>query len=410
VVLLTGLLKQLIRTGQLTVITADGSRHLFGPGGLPAVTIRLHDRQLPYRLFLHPELALGEAYMEGSLTLESGTLQELLHLCTASVEALNSHPLQRVRHRIDLLAKSLQQNNRVPRAQSHVAHHYDLGGTLYELFLGADRQYSCAYYPQGDESLEEAQLRKQAHIAAKLLLQPGMRVLDIGSGWGGLGLFLARTARVNVTGVTLSAEQLEASRERAAAAGQSQQVQFHLRDYRLERGMYDRIVSVGMFEHVGARHYDEFFNAVRDLLHPDGIALLHSIGRMSVPATTNPWVRKYIFPGGYTPALSEVFASIERSGLWVTDVEILRLHYADTLRAWSRRFARHREQIRSLYDERFCRMWEFYLAVSEIAFRNLDQMVFQIQLARRRDAVPRTRDYVTQAEQAVRQMRPEHVA
>ena len=396
--LLSRMLRKLIRTGQLTVIDAAGRQHRFGTDESPAVTIRLHDRRLHHQLFLHPDLSLGEAYMQGTLTIEHGSLYDLLYLATANIEALRDHPVQRLRQRLDRLGKSLQQYNPAPRAQAHVAHHYDLSGALYELFLDADRHYSCAYFPTGAETLEEAQQHKLAHIGAKLLLRPGMKVLDIGSGWGGLGLFLARVAEADVTGVTLSSEQVVDARQRAAAAGLSDKVRFHLRDYRHENGSYDRIVSVGMFEHVGARHYDEFFCKVRDLLHPDGVALLHSIGRIGAPCTTNAWIRKYIFPGGYAPALSEVLAAIERARLWVTDIEILRLHYADTLREWSRRFAQNRDQVKALYDERFCRMWEFYLAVSEVSFRNLDEMVFQIQLARRRDSVPLTRGYIEEWE------------
>ena len=396
--LLSHLLNRIVGVGQLTVIDATGRTHRFGPGGSPAVTMRLHDRALHQRLLLDPELALGEAYMEGNLTIEDGSLYDLLHMCTANTTALDEHPALRLRQRLDDLGKSLQQYNPAPRAKQNVAHHYDLCGELYDLFLDADRQYSCAYFPTGRETLDEAQQRKLIHIGAKLLLEPGMKVLDIGSGWGGLALFLARAGQVDVTGVTLSEEQLQMSRKRAKAAGLAQQAQFHLRDYREQTGTFDRIVSVGMFEHVGARHYDEFFGKVRDLLDDQGVALLHSIGRTHGPGTTNPWIRKYIFPGGYAPALSEVLAAIERAGLWVTDVEILRLHYAATLREWSRRFAEHRAEVKAIYDERFCRMWEFYLAVSEIAFRNLGHMVFQIQLARRVDAVPMTRDYINEWE------------
>jgi cyclopropane-fatty-acyl-phospholipid synthase len=396
--LLSHLLQRIVCTGRLTVIDADGKSHRFGPGGTPDVTMRLHDRQLHWRLLLHPELALGEAYMDGTLTLEQGSLYDLLHICTLNIDALDQHPALRLRQRLDRLGKSWQQKNHATRAKRNVAHHYDLSDELYEYFLSADRQYSCAYFPTGTESLEEAQQRKLVHIGAKLLLRPGLKVLDIGSGWGGLGLFLARASNADVTGVTLSEEQLVVARKRAAAAGLANKLQFHLRDYRDERDTYDRIVSIGMFEHVGVRYYDQFFCKMRELLKEDGVALLHSIGRMSGPGTTNPWIRKYIFPGGYAPALSEVFAALELAGLWVTDVEILRLHYANTLREWSRRFAEHRQQVQELYDERFCRMWEFYLAVSEIAFRNLNHMVFQIQFARRRDAVPLTRDYIAQWE------------
>jgi cyclopropane-fatty-acyl-phospholipid synthase len=276
-----------------------------------------------------------------------------------------------------------------------VAHHYDLSGTLYDLFLDADRQYSCAYFTAPDQSIEQAQANKKRHIAAKLLLREGQKVLDIGSGCGGLALYLAKECGVSVTGLTLSTEQLKVARNRAEEAGLADRVHFELLDYREARGSYDRIVSVGMFEHVGVYHYPAFFQKVKELLSEDGVALLHSIGRQDGPGSTNPWIRKYIFPGGYSPAMSEVIPAIERTGLWITDIEILRLHYAETLRAWRTRFNANRERIRALYDERFCRMWEFYLAGSEIAFRHQGHLVFQMQMAKNIDTVPLTRDYIT---------------
>ena len=268
------------------------------------------------------------------------------------------------------------------RAQKNVAHHYDLSGALYELFLDSDRQYSCGYIPPPGITLDEAQEAKKRHLASKLLLEPGQKVLDIGSGWGGLGLYLARTAGVEVTGLTLSSEQHKVSERRAAEAGLSDRVHFHLRDYRQESASYDRIVSVGMFEHVGRPYYEEFFRKVHDLLRDDGVALLHTIADHGVPSTTNPWLRKYIFPGGYTPSLSEVVPVIERVGLWITDIEILRLHYAETLRHWRERFMSNRYKAVELYDERFCRMWEFYLSGAEVTFRRMGQIVVQIQLTK----------------------------
>lgn len=392
--ILSGLLHKLVRSGRLVLIDGTGKRRIFGNGGAPTVTVRLHERALHRKLLFNPALSLGEAYMEGALTLEEGSLDELLHICTLNMEALANHPLQRVRGTLDGLGKWLQHYNPIRRSRANVAHHYDLSDELYALFLDVDRQYSCAYFPTGTESLERAQELKKAHIAAKLLLRPGLKVLDIGCGWGGLGLYLAQVAQVDVTGITLSREQLKVASGRAVATGLVSRMHFHLRDYREEQGRYDRIASVGMFEHVGPPHYGEFFRKLRDLLKPDGVALLHSIGRLAGPGTTNEWIRKYVFPGGYAPALSEVLPAVERSGLYVTDIEILRLDYAETLREWSRRFAKHRERIKRVYDERFCRMWEFYLAASESAFRNQDQMVFQMQLARRKDAVPRARDYI----------------
>ncbi len=399
--LLSSLLDRVIQIGRLTLIDTAGRRHEFGPGGSPQVTIRLHDRTLPRRLFLNPALSVGEAYTEGTLTIEEGTLDEFLHLCTYCPEALDRHPVQILRRWIGWPLRYLHQFNPIRRARANAAHHYDLSGELYDLFLDRDRQYSCAYFQDGRESLYEAQAKKRRHIAAKLLLRPGLRVLDVGSGWGGLALYLAQECGAEVTGITLSEEQLKVARERAAATGLAERVHFALRDYRGEDGLYDRIVSVGMFEHVGIGHYCTFFAKLRQLLQPDGVALLNAIGRMEPPGAANPWLRKYIFPGGYSPALSEVLVAIERSGLWVTDVEILRLHYADTLREWSRRFRANRDKVKFLYDERFCRMWEFYLAVCEAAFRNDAQVVFQIQLARRRDAVPLIRDYMVDRERQI---------
>ncbi|MBM3602143.1 MAG: class I SAM-dependent methyltransferase [Alphaproteobacteria bacterium] len=387
-----------MRTGSLTIIDADGREHRFVGSPGPGATIRLHDRALHRRLFLAPDLAFGEAYMDGTLTIIDGTLYDAISVAAINVYELYDHPLQRILQWLNLGVRRFQQYNPIGRAQDHVAHHYDLSGALYELFLDQDRQYSCAYFTDPAESIDTAQVNKRRHIAAKLRLQPRQKVLDIGSGWGGLGLYLAGVADVDVTGVTLSAEQHKVSNERAAKRGLGQKVRFLMRDYRELEGRFDRIVSVGMFEHVGVGHYGEFFDKLADLLSDDGVALLHSIGRKDGPGTTSPWIRKYIFPGGYSPAISEVTAAIERSGLWVTDIEILRLHYAETLRQWRERFAANRDRIKSLYDERFCRMWEFYLAASETAFRFQGMMVFQMQIARRQDAVPLTRDYITDAE------------
>jgi cyclopropane-fatty-acyl-phospholipid synthase len=314
--------------------------------------------------------------------------------------AVDSTAMMRWSYRLQRWLRVLEQYNPIGKAQKNVAHHYDLRGELYDFFLDSDRQYSCAYFRTGNESLEIAQADKKLHIASKLLLKPGQRVLDIGSGWGGMGLYLARSFDVDVTGVTLSREQHGMSNRRAAEAGIADRVRFKLIDYREEPGRYDRIVSVGMFEHVGSAHYFEYFTKVKELLADDGVMLLHSIGRMEPPGGTNTWLRKYIFPGGYTPALSEVLAAIEKAGLWVTDIEVLRLHYAETLRLWRERFLANREQIKNLagYDDRFCRMWEFYLAGCEVAFRYMNQMVFQIQITRRQDAVPLTRDYMASGE------------
>jgi cyclopropane-fatty-acyl-phospholipid synthase len=394
--LLSRILESALTHGRLTLIDPQGRAHRLGPGGGPEVAIQLRDPALPRRLLLQPELAAGEAYMDGRLTIEQGTLRDFLALANQCAEAIARRPLQRVLAAVCRPLRWLHQFNPSTRAQRNVAHHYDLSDALYALFLDKDWQYSCAYFPHGNETLEQAQALKKRHIAAKLLLQPGMRVLDIGSGWGGLALDLARHDNVDVTGLTLSAEQLKVARARSESEGLAPQVRFALRDYREEPGRYDRIVSVGMFEHVGVDHYRNFFRALSRMLAPDGVALVHAIGRADPPGDTNAWTRKYIFPGGYCPALSEVLAAVEHSGLWVTDVEILRLHYAETLRHWFERFQAQRERAKALYDERFCRMWEFYLAGAEMGFRHGRLMVFQLQLAHRPDAVPLTRDYLYQ--------------
>jgi cyclopropane-fatty-acyl-phospholipid synthase len=394
------LFKRVIAVGTLTMIDAYGKAHVFRGTEEPRVTVRLHDKALHHKLLLTPKLAVGEAYMNGTLTIEEGTLYDFLDLAGHNMVALEGHPLQATQLAIGRVLRFIHTYNPIGRAQQNVAHHYDLSGALYDLFLDKDRQYSCAYFMTDNDSLEVAQHNKKLHLAAKLLLEPGQKVLDIGSGWGGLGLYLAKLAGVDVTGVTLSVEQQKRSQQRAVDMGLADRVHFKLLDYRKEEGKFDRIVSVGMFEHVGATHYREFFRKVKTLLKEDGVAVLHSIGRMDPPGSTNPWLRKYIFPGGYTPALSEVMKAMEIEGLWVTDIEILRLHYAKTLREWHRRFQANRDKIKALYDERFCRMWEFYLVGCEVAFRHMGQMVFQMQVARRQDAVPLTREYITDFERA----------
>ncbi len=392
--LLSRLLERAITIGRLRVIDAGGAFHIFGGSGGPSVTIRLHDPALHWKLAVRPRLYFGEAYMDGTLTMEEGSLYDLIDLFALNLEAMPAGLAARLLNGSVTLFRRIHQYNPLPRARQNVAHHYDLSDQLYELFLDRDLQYSCGYFRDGSEDLDTAQLDKKRHIATKLLVRPGQRVLDIGSGWGGLALHLAGECGAQVTGLTLSVEQQKLATRRAAAAGLSDRVKFYLRDYREEVGHYDRIVSVGMFEHVGLNHYRAFFAKLKSLLAPDGVALLHSIGRKDGPGTTSPWMRKYIFPGGYVPALSEVLPTVEQLRLWVTDIEILRLHYADTLRAWRRRFERNRDRVKALYDERFCRMWEIYLVGSEIAFRRQDHMVFQMQLAKTVDAVPPTRDYM----------------
>ena len=399
--LLAKVLARVLGEGRLTIIDAAGRTHrLEGSKPGPAVTMRLHNWWTGVRLVLRPRLAFGETYMHGHLTVEDGDIYDLLDLLGRNIAAIEATPLLRWSFTLQKILRLIEQYNPVGRAQRNVAHHYDLNDQLYDFFLDRDRQYSCAYFTTPGETLEQAQLDKKRHIAAKLLLKPGQRVLDIGSGWGGMGLFLSQQFCVDVTGVTLSREQHAVSSRRALDGGMADRVRFKLLDYRQEPGRYDRIVSVGMFEHVGAAHYVEYFTKVKQLLADDGVMLLHAIGRMEPPGGTNTWLRKYIFPGGYTPALSEVMAAIEQVGLWVTDIEVLRLHYAETLRHWRERFQANRDRVKHTagYDERFCRMWEFYLAGCEVSFRYMNQMVFQIQLAKRQDAVPLTRDYIVHAE------------
>ena len=399
--LLAGLASRIVRRGNLEIEYADGARQRFGDGEGALVAIRFVDRSGPFELVRNPELALGELYMDGRLVMASGTILDFLRIVMSNA-VRRAPPLpMRAIWAARRAAGKLWRNERA-RSRSNVAHHYDLDGRLYDLFLDRDRQYSCAYFERPDMSLDEAQLAKRRHIAAKLLIEPGHKTLDIGSGWGGMALYLARHCRADVTGITLSTEQLALAEGRAASEGLSPRVRFRLEDYRDTQGPFDRVVSVGMFEHVGAAHYDAFFDKLAELLTEDGVALLHTIGRPDGPGATNAWISKYIFPGGYIPSLSEIAASVEKAGLFIADVEILRMHYAETLKAWRERFMARRDEAKALYDERFCRMWEFYLSISELSFRIEGECVFQIQLARRHDVVPITRDYIAARETALR--------
>jgi cyclopropane-fatty-acyl-phospholipid synthase len=395
------LFRTLIRNGPLTVIAADG-RKLFYGAPSPAVrpvTIRFTDAATPRRIARNPAMGAGEAYMDGRLIVEEGDIGQFLDLIGYNVRWDADNPVRTRLWRPQRIAAMLDTWNWERRSKRNVAHHYDLSSQLYDLFLDADRQYSCAYFDDPAKSLDQAQQDKKAHIAAKLALHAGQRVLDIGCGWGGTALYLNRVADVDVLGITLSEEQLKIARERAAAAGVSNRVTFELCDYRKIKGMFDRIVSVGMFEHVGPPHYRTFFEKCRDLLAPDGVMLLHTIGRADGPGATDPWLARYIFPGGYVPALSQIMPAIERSFLWVTDVEALRLHYAYTTAAWYERETAREAEITSLYDARFFRMWQFYLAGAVAAFRHEGHLVYQLQLTRKRDAVPITRDYMAREEE-----------
>ena len=397
--LFSALLKTIVKRGSLTVIRQDGRQTEFGDGTGEPVVIRLHDRTVSTEIALNPYLKLGEAFMDGRMTIEKpSTIYEVLDLLTGNLGRNFAGPAFEVYGALRRMKRRIDQHNPVGKAQKNVAHHYDLDGGIYDLFLDRDKQYSCAYFQRPGMSLEDAQLAKKRHIAAKLGIEPGMRVLDIGCGWGGMALTLAEETGAEVVGVTLSREQLKVAQRRAEERGLGAQVEFRLQDYRQIKENFDRIVSVGMFEHVGVGHYREYFDKVTNLLTHDGAALIHTIGRLDGPGSTNPWIAKYIFPGGYIPALSEMAGVVERTGLFMSDVEILRLHYAETLREWRRRFMERRETAARIYDERFCRMWEFYLAGSETSFRNEGMVVFQMQLAKQIDVLPLTRDYMVEEE------------
>jgi cyclopropane-fatty-acyl-phospholipid synthase len=396
------LLNIIIRRGTLRVTTAAGTIFMVGDGSGQDIAIRFTSPLGQIATLLDPELKVGEAYMNGTLAVEQGSIADLLALVLSQDDHGEPPRWARPLHLVRYWWRRLQQLNRPGRARRNVAHHYDLDGRLYSLFLDADRQYSCGYFESPDASLDDAQLAKKRHLAAKLLVPPDCRVLDIGSGWGGLALYLAETCEARVTGVTLSDEQHAASRRRAEEKDLTHRAEFRLQDYRDIAERYDRIVSVGMFEHVGVGFYDAYFRKCAELLADDGVMVLHSIGRSEGPNVTNPFISKYIFPGGYIPALSEVLPAVERAGLLVTDIEILRLHYSETLRTWRERFLAHREQVERLYDQRFVRMWEFYLASSEMSFRYGGLMVLQVQLAKRTGVVPITRDYIAREEARLR--------
>jgi cyclopropane-fatty-acyl-phospholipid synthase len=399
--LLDRALDYVVKTGTLEVLDGSGRLHRYGDGSEDAVRIRISGRAAR-RMALNPDLAVGECYMDGSLAIERGSIFDLLALVLKNLEGRKQPAGYRFFGGLRHITRRIDQFNPVGRAKRNVAHHYDLSGALYDLFLDRDRQYSCAYFERPDMSLEDAQLAKKRHLAAKLRIERGMKVLDIGSGWGGLGLYLAEACGAKVVGVTLSEEQHKLSNERAQQRGVAGQVQFRLLDYRQLNEKFDRIVSVGMFEHVGINHYRTFFRKCRTLLADDGVAVLHSINRSDGPSSTSGWIRKYIFPGGYIPALSEVVPVIEREGLYITDIEILRLHYAETLKHWAQRFAGHRDRAKTIYDERFCRMWEYYLAASETAFRYSGMNNFQIQFCKNQHALPITRDYIRDDEERLR--------
>ncbi len=396
------LLKRAVTSGDLEVVDWRGRRYRYGDGTPPHVAIRIRDAATDRRICLNPHLALGEAYMDGGLVVEKGDIAELIELFARGYgTGFAPDPWYvRANRRLRYGLRRLQQWNVLPRAARNVRHHYDLSGELYETFLDTDRQYSCAYFLSDGDSLERAQEQKKRHIAAKLLIEPGMRVLDIGCGWGGMAIYLAKKCGARVTGITLSREQAKFAAERVRREGLEDRVEIRIEDYRRTQGRFERVVSVGMFEHVGVGFYPTFFRRVRELLTERGVALLHTIARADGPGTTNPFIAKYIFPGGYIPAVSEFLPAIEGNALYLTDLEIWRLHYAETLKEWRRRFRNAWQRVASLYDERFCRMWEFYLAGSEMAFRYGGHVVAQAQMSPDLTAVPLTRDYIAEFERA----------
>lgn len=397
--LLSGLLRSFVQKGTLHVTHANGEEVTYGgQEDGPVVTLRFDNAKAERAIFFNPELAAAEAYMDGHIVFEDGSdIHQFLTLFSINRAPLAQHRVQGVLRRAWKAMRRRQQANSVSNAKKQARSHYDLSTEMYRLFLDEGMNYSCALYTDEHESLEKAQLNKLIHIVAKLKLEPGMRVLEIGGGWGSLAIMLARAGAV-VTSLNVSPEQVKIARERVEEAGLDDKVEFVIEDYREHQGTYDRIVSVGMMEHVGVFNFDDYFNTVRDRLTDDGFAMIHSIGRMTQPGTTGPFFRKYIFPGGYVPALSETFASLERCGLWVCDTEVLRLHYAYTLRDWRLRFQENRDKAKELYDERFCRMWEFYLSAAELGFVDGSNMVFQLLLSKERDAVPLLRDYITDDE------------
>ncbi len=398
--LLRYFLKQFIRRGAMTFTTASGAKFSCGDGTGEPVSVRFMTTDAERRILLDPELGLGEIYMDGTFVVENGSIADVLAILLDQPEILPRWA--KLQWWLRYLVRHAQQFNPRGRSKDNVAHHYDLDGRLYSLFLDADKQYSCGYFETPEATLDDAQLAKKRHLAAKLLVEPGANVLDIGCGWGGMALYLAGVAGAHATGITLSREQHARASQRALEQGRADEAIFRLEDYRDVAGKFDRIVSVGMFEHVGVGFYDTYFRKCADILGDDGVFVLHTIGRSGPPSVTNPWIAKYIFPGGYIPALSEILPPVQRAELIVTDVEVLQLHYAYTLKAWRERFLAHREEVERLYDVRFVRMWEFYLASSEMAFRESDLVVFQLQMAKRKSVVPQTRDYIGREEARLR--------
>jgi cyclopropane-fatty-acyl-phospholipid synthase len=396
---LSKIFRAAIRNGRVTLVGAGGQEAEFGGQGPgPEVRLRLADASFDKKILLNPELKAAEGIMNGQLVLEEGSIHDFIELFFINKRQFDMNPNQIFWNGLSRRLRRFMQHNTLRNSRRNVEHHYDLGNDFYRMWLGHDLQYSCGYFPLGTETLDEAQTAKKRHIAAKMALEPGQTVLDIGCGWGGMALYLAAVADVKVVGVTLAEEQLKVARARAEYLGLGDRVEFCLQDYRDVTETFDRVVSVGMLEHVGVSHLTEYYLNVRNRLKPDGVALIHSVSSKAPPGITGPFLRKYIFPGGYSPSLSEAFAAVERSGLWTLDTEIWRVHYAHTLAAWRERFMAQRETVVGMYDERFAKMWEIYLSACECAFSHGASCNFQMQLGRERDAVPLSRGYIEAAE------------
>jgi cyclopropane-fatty-acyl-phospholipid synthase len=396
--LLNQMLSRIIKVGTLEIEDASGVLHVHAGSPSPFVRVKLHDPALYKMLYLKPEMAAGEAYMDGKLTIEKGTLKDFITLFGLNQGAPLNPPAGVIVSFLANKVKSVIQENTLLRSKQNVQHHYDISNELYSLFLDEGLNYSCAYYLTPDDSLEVAQENKLRHIASKMDIRPGQKILDIGCGWGSMSIYLAQNFDVEVLGITLSVEQHKLAEQRVAKLGLGHKVRFELRDYREVQGQFDRIVSVGMLEHVGAKHLPGYFYHVSRLLTTEGVALIHSICRSDGPGTAAPWLKKYIFPGGYSPALSETMAAVEMSRLWITDTEIWRLHYMHTIAAWSTRFAKNRVRAAEMMGERFCRMWEFYLVTSEVSFLYFHHVNFQIQLSKSLQTLPLQRDYMFEME------------
>ena len=392
---LISFLNNLFKQDGFELIDSNSKKYVIGnPTKDKPIVIRFLDQKLMQKLLINPDLYFGEAYMNGSLVIENGTLTDFLDLAFKNIGRGNINSYGAVIKKIKGTFGYLTNLNKIIKSKENVAHHYDISEKLYDLFLDKNRQYSCAYFKNDSDTLEQAQSNKIHHIIKKLNIQPNQKVLDVGSGWGTLALAIAKETNASVTGITLSENQFEYSQNKAKEMNLSNQVDFKLIDYRQLNEKFDRIVSVGMFEHVGRKFYKTYFNKVFQLLNEKGIALIHTIGSSMPPRDPQPWIQKYIFPGGYTPSLSEISKPIEKSGLIVSDIEVLRMHYAHTLRNWKERFLSKKDTVLDMFDEKFFRMWEFYLASCEMAFKWGDQVVFQLQLAKDNSSVPNTRDYI----------------